>query len=341
MMDKRQIRVKVHCGWHGENSLLRQTPKLDGVWGNVKFFFDEKTTQNIKDFDYLMVFNWPLEKLEVRCYPGNKWLVSGEPPINYNKFAIPTYKQFDKIFTQHSKNLIKDHIKIDPKVPWIIKKTYNELISLPKNDQNKIDKVSCITSNLTWKPGHADRINLLKEFDKSGFKVETYGRGIRPMPNDDKFEILYPYKYSIAIENSYYDHYWTEKIADCFLSWTMPIYSGAPNIFEYFPKESMIIINAKKPKESLKIIKEAIANKSWEKNIDAIEEARNLILNKYQFFPYFVEQINTQEAKKVKEKQMQDYVIQKVVPPWHQDYKPTFFRKLEYRFRRLFDIKPY
>ena len=41
------------------------------------------------------------------------------------------------------------------------------------------------------------------------------------------------------------------------------------------------------------------------------------------------------------EKQMQDYVIQKVVPPWHQDYKPTFFRKLEYRFRRLFDIKPY
>ena len=30
----------------------------------------------------------------------------------------------------------------------------------------------------------------------------------------------------------------SEKIADCFLAWTMPIYYGCPRIAEYFPAES-------------------------------------------------------------------------------------------------------
>lgn len=341
MNEQKEKIVRVYCGWKGGNTLLRQTPKLDGVWENVRFVFDDQTEQPLEEADYFLVFNWPLKDLKVRCYEGNRWLVSGEPPIHYNKFAIPSYKQFDKLFTQHRKSFSKDHVKKDPVAPWFVKKTYSELVALPNNAEYKKDAVSCITSNLTWKPGHADRLAMLEAFKKLNFKIETYGRGIRPIPNDDKFELLYPYRYSIAVENSYYNHYWTEKIADCFLSWTMPIYAGAPNITAYFPKEAMILINPKKPREALEIIKAAIETNAWKRNLEAIAEARNLILNKYQFFPYFADQIRQHEATKLKGKERRAYHFKAVIPPWDKRYKTSLYRKIEYRIRRVLNIKPY
>ncbi|MCH2043087.1 MAG: glycosyltransferase family 10 [Saprospiraceae bacterium] len=341
MVDKKEILVRVYCGWDGATTLLRQTPNLDGVWENVRFVIDDQVDQPLEEADYFLVFNWPLEDLTVHCPKGNRWLVSGEPPMHYNKFAIPVYKEFDKIFTQHRKSFIKHHIKKDPTAPWFVKKNYKELLSLPNNAEHKLNAVSCVTSNLTWKPGHADRLAMLEELKKMNFPIETYGRGIRPMPNDDKFEILYPYRYSIAIENSYYDHYWTEKLADCFLSWTMPIYAGAPNVVDYFPKEAIIFIDPKKPKEALEIIKEALETNAWEKNLEAIEESRNLILNKYQFFPYFVDQIRKHEAAGLSGKEKVEFKLNKVLTPWHKDYKPSLYRKIEYHIRKMLDIKPY
>jgi len=51
----------------------------------------------------------------------------------------------------------------------------------------------------------------------------------------------------VAVENSGHDHYWTEKVADCFLAGTVPIYRGAPNIRAYFPAEAMIVIDTLDP----------------------------------------------------------------------------------------------
>ncbi len=341
-MAKKEIIVRVHCGWQGKNTMLRQTPNNDGVWGNVRFIIDNLNTETpIEECDYFVVYNWVLHPIEVACPKGNTIIISGEPPIHTNQFATKAYHQYDTLITQHTKQLGKHHIKSQGAIPWFVKKSYSDLCSLPNNLENKLDAVSCITSNLTWKPGHAERLALLKELDKLGFPVETYGRGIRPLPNDDKFEILYPYKYSIAIENSYYDHYWTEKIADCFLSWTMPIYAGAPNITDYFPKESMILIDPQKPKEAMKIIKHAIENNYWEKHIDAIREARELILNTYQFFPLLVDHIHKKENKHHSESKKVNQSFKYYAAPWHEGYRPSLLRKIEYRFRKFFDIKPY
>jgi len=339
--DKKTI-VRVHCGWQGNNTMLRQTPKQDGVWEDMQFVIDEVNTDTpITDCDYFIVYNWTLREITVNCPKGNRWIISGEPPIHTNQFAIKAYPQFDKLITQHQKNHGADHLKYEGAIPWFVKKSYTELLALEDNAAQKANAVSCITSNLTWKPGHAERLALLEELKKLGFPVETYGRGIRPLPNDDKFEVLYPFKYSIAIENSYYDHYWTEKIADCFLSWTMPIYAGAPNITDYFPKESMILIDPKKPKEALGIIKEAIENKAWEKNREAIQEARKLVLNKYQFFPLIANLIKEHRQAGKEGTQKEQTTFKYFPAPWHEDYQPSLFRKIEYRFRKFFDIKPY
>ena len=55
---------------------------------------------------------------------------------------------------------------------------------------------------------------------------------------NSKDDILILSKYTLAIENTSEPHYFSEKITDAFLCNTMPIYFGAPNIFEYFPKNS-------------------------------------------------------------------------------------------------------
>jgi len=49
--------------------------------------------------------------------------------------------------------------------------------------------------------------------------------------------------FHIAIENNSTNNYFTEKITDCFLSKTVPIYYGDKNIGNHFNKNGMIIVN--------------------------------------------------------------------------------------------------
>ena len=63
-------------------------------------------------------------------------------------------------------------------------------------------------------------------------KIDFFGFGIKDLKN--KKDAIDPYLFSIAIENSKHDNYWTEKIADVFLGNTMPIYYGCNNIYDFF-----------------------------------------------------------------------------------------------------------
>jgi ABC-type arginine transport system ATPase subunit len=71
----------------------------------------------------------------------------------------------------------------------------------------------------------------------------------------------------------------------------MPIYWGCPNIDEYFPEDSyhLIDITADDAVEQMhEIIQQPITNK----NIEAMREARELILDKYNIWPALHEIIN-------------------------------------------------
>ncbi len=76
----------------------------------------------------------------------------------------------------------------------------------------------------------------------------------------------------------------------------------------------MIIIS---PKEAIELIKKAIAVNAWGKNLEAIKEARNLVLNEYQLFPGIVNHIKTQEIKEPVRRQLQ---IPKAIIPKQSMY---------------------
>ena len=65
----------------------------------------------------------------------------------------------------------------------------------------------------------------------------------------ERKDIVFDCMFHIAIENSYNRNFFTEKIVDCFLTKTVPIYIGAENIGDFFNKDGII---------SLKTIDEAI-----------------------------------------------------------------------------------
>ena len=49
--------------------------------------------------------------------------------------------------------------------------------------------------------------------------------------------------FSLCIENSIHPGYFTEKITDCILHKTIPIYWGCPDISEYYNSNGFIIFN--------------------------------------------------------------------------------------------------
>ena len=90
--------------------------------------------------------------------------------------------------------------------------------------------------------GHRFRMQCLQGIIKlNSPSVDLYGVGLREIKG--KIEGLKAYKFSIAIENGVHDNYFTEKILDCFLTGTIPIYRGCNNIGEFFNTKGFLIFN--------------------------------------------------------------------------------------------------
>lgn len=78
--------------------------------------------------------------------------------------------------------------------------------------------------------------------------------GLAYLPIDTKEDGLLDYRYSVIIENSRENGYFTEKLIDCLLCDTVPIYWGAQDIGHYFEVRGMMVC------ETAEQVRQAIAN---------------------------------------------------------------------------------
>lgn len=65
-----------------------------------------------------------------------------------------------------------------------------------------------------------------------------------PCPRDSKLAAFEKSMFHIVVENCCLQHCITEKIFDCFVTMTVPIYLGCPNIGEYFDIRGIIIVSS-------------------------------------------------------------------------------------------------
>lgn len=261
--------------------LLRQSEDGKGKWRNWQFYDLDKNPQ--KKVDVLVALNHPEKALKLNLRKGGKLILIQEPPYEVNSYLKLIIRHFDFAISGFKDLKGVENLELPAALPWHVNKSYSEL-KVSIDHQPKSDKVSWITSSNNMFPGHQTRLDFIKFMKQENFDFDLFGRGFNPI--DDKYDGISPYKYSFCAENYIAENYFTEKILDVFLSGSMPIYYGCSNVKDYFPEKSFISIDMKKPAESLQIVKDAIKNDLYSANKKHINEAKNLILNEYQFFPF-------------------------------------------------------
>ena len=283
------ILVRIVQDYEGPD-LMRQTPGGKGVWDGLRFTYDP-----VAECDFIIVLRSQMRTpISVICPQENVWTIIQDPHVpGFNDWLVEGYEHFSRIYTQISCPSDSRHIKSQPALPWYVNRSYEELQIMPPPQKTKA--LSWILGNQMEIPGHINRLVFLEHIKKRGnFTVDLFGRANQYVT--DKAEGLIPYKYSLAVENSSCPDYWTEKIADCFLCWTVPIYYGCTNLEEYFPAEAFIRIDITNPQEALIKIKDVIDHDDWEKRLPALTKARELLLDKHQFFPYFSDIIKNEKG---------------------------------------------
>jgi hypothetical protein len=199
---------------------------------------------------------------------------------------------------------------------WAIqnKHLFNVIITWSSKIINNCDNTLFLPFGHTWfKPNQYNK-NHNKKFQLShlrGNLLKTYGHSLRYELLDRQNEIKIPKKFfstygdrynieearigkeevfgdsmfGIAIENTSHRGYFSEKILDCFLLKTIPIYWGCSNIGDYFDINGIITFNnvddlvyiANNLTEDYYKSKKEIIEKNWKLALEYIDYEQNVI----------------------------------------------------------------
>ena len=175
-----------------------------------------------------------VKNISTKCSNKYGWVVESRVIIpdvieGFKKYWKEISQSYKYVFTHYKEiySLADNFIYLPPHGYWIEKP-----MIYPKT---KI--VSLISSTKRMGPGHKYRLDWVERLRKS---VDVFGRDIRTI--EKKEEALCDYMFSVTIENDQYETYWTEKILDCFVCGTVPIYHGAPDLSDYFNMDGIIIL---------------------------------------------------------------------------------------------------
>jgi hypothetical protein len=113
-----------------------------------------------------------------------------------------------------------------------------------EKNHKKEFKVAHLRGNLLKSYGHQIRWEILDRKDEIKIPTkffDTYGdRHNIEKARIDKEEVFGDSMFGVAIENFSHRGFFTEKIIDCFLLKTIPIYWGCSNIGDFFNEEGII-----------------------------------------------------------------------------------------------------
>ncbi len=266
--------------------LFRQVPGNKNIWGNFQFVIDDE----LKECDAWVVYSdYKLERSEVICNPNNVLFIPAEGPNTSPEFSRKFLDQFARVVTVQKKIKHKNKFFYHNANPWFVEKSHDELLNLTIPKKEKL--ICVLTSNKNFSKGHRKRLDFISQLKNHfGDQLDVFGKGINDF--DSKFDLLSKYKYSIVIENDFLNYWVTEKLFDCLLTYTIPIYYGCPNLKEIIKEDCYIPIDINYLNESIKLIEDSINNNYFEKKIHEVESARKNYLMNESFFPFLVGQLN-------------------------------------------------
>lgn len=276
-----QIKVKVISRGGKRKAWRAQTPECSSIWGNCSFIFDNA----INEYDWLVVIddisrhqNAPSEICQ--CADAHTLLVTTEPP-SITRYGRTFSAQFTHVLTSQNEQALPHPNRIHSHTGnlWYNGHSFDEVIQQPLPPKSASISTVC-SSKRQRHTIHNKRYEFTQWLKQRVPELEIFGHGVRFIKH--KYDALDPYRYHLAVENHIASHHWTEKLADPFLSGSIPIYYGCPNAGDYFPKDSFVPININNPQESLQTIQTILADPDdYAKRLDALKEAQRLVLHEY------------------------------------------------------------
>lgn len=250
--------------------LSKMTPGRSGVWK------DMVGVTRIEDADWCVVIDETTKTV----------------PLDRTLF-VSAHPKMDG-YTGYSDNTNKPHALDNSNTfgfgEWWLKHDYDTLLNM--KCPNKEKEICCIMSNSEGDYGRTRR----KIFAKS-LGIELLGKidGGKPLIDKDgywfgKEDVYKKHKYALEVDVGPCRNYFSERFFDSILMWCLPLYWGGTNVEDYFPKESFRYVDIYGNGDDVLSYRNS---GEWEKSVGAIEEARNLILNKYQLWARVYEYIKS------------------------------------------------
>jgi len=284
-----RLRVKVSTAFP-DWPLQRQSPGGLSRWGACDFYVN----QDVEECDAWIVLEGTTRQEVAKCPRSNLVFIALEPP-SITAYPQAYLAQFSMVVTcarddiQHSNLVVSQQAQ-----PWHVGRVlengrsagfrwnYDELAALPPVAKKR--KLSVICSNKRMSEGHRQRIEFVEKLEEAlRGQVDVFGSGRNEVA--DKWSAIADYEYHVVVENSRINDYWTEKLSDCYLAWSFPIYYGCPNLDKYFSQDAYAAIDIYRIDESIKTIRHLIENDCYRSRLDALTAARELVLNQYNIFP--------------------------------------------------------
>lgn len=254
--------------------------------------------------DFLVINGKAVREPQKFAVPKQRTILLTDEPYSVLEYPKGYYRQFgtvitnqEEIFSYQDTNVIHTHTFL----PWYVGMTWepdhSNRITLNYSDiknanPEKTKLISVVSSFKTFSGGHVDRRRFVNRLiEHYGNKIDVFGEKV----NDfcDKWDVTAPYKYQVVIENCRCKDYWTEKIGDCFLANTYPIYFGCNNISDYFPEQSYTEIDIHNPDNAIKIIDSVIADDLFTKRLDALNVSKGKVLDDFNMFNRLADICNT------------------------------------------------
>ena len=143
--------------------------------------------------------------------------------------------------------------------------------------------VSIVASSKNYTTGHRLRHVVIKKHET----LDCYGRGYNPV--ESKITALKDYMFSVAIENSTEDNYFTEKLIDCMVTGVVPIYWGCDNISDFFDPRGILKFSNE---DQLSSIMGMLSEEVYNKMKPYIEYNYNIAKRYTEFYDRITEIIN-------------------------------------------------
>jgi hypothetical protein len=191
--------------------------------------------------DYL---NLNSKNLKVFYCSNEPWVLRKDF-LSWNKISLDEYMSYLKKY-----DLILTHDKfILDAFPQSKLHCYGTSWLEPINNKEKNFNISFMTTSKNTTKNHNFRLNIYDNYDKINIPKTFYESIKQPYKKhfsyidvDKKHELFNTHMFSIIVENCTDENYFTEKLIDCLLCKTVPVYCGCANIDDYFDGTGIIKI---------------------------------------------------------------------------------------------------